>query len=259
MTIIITPENEKYTLKEVFPISIAETDCTHRIKPVVVFNYMQDVAEKSIDKIGHEYSCNELLKKGLGWFLIRYRIEFDFQPKDVKEIEVLTQSRGCQKLTAYRDFEVFDKFSGDRILRATSSWLIVDLDKKSVVNIQKEFSEFFELQPKEDDLLLRKLKLLDRVDFEKVFSVRYDDLDINKHVNNTVYITWALEALDYDFRANYSLKSLDVYFKHEAKYGEDIVSQVKINREYLITEHVIRNKISGEELCLLRAEFAKNW
>jgi medium-chain acyl-[acyl-carrier-protein] hydrolase len=258
MTIKITQENEKYTLKEIFPISIAETDCTHRVKPVVIFNYMQDVAEKSIDKIGHEYSCSELLKKGLGWFLIRYRIEFDFQPCNVKEIEIFTESRGCQKLTAYRDFEVFDKISKNRILRATSSWLIVDLAKKSVVNIQKGFPEFFEFHPKEDDLTLRKLKPIDRVDFEKVFSVRYDDLDINKHVNNTVYITWALEALDYDFRLNYGLKSLDIYFKHEAKYGEDIISQVKINQEDLTTEHVIKNSVTGEELCLLRAEFAKN-
>jgi medium-chain acyl-[acyl-carrier-protein] hydrolase len=259
MTIKITQENEKYTLSETFPISIAETDCTHRVKPVVIFNYMQDVAEKSIDKIGHDMSCSELLKKGLGWFLIRYRIEFDFQPCDVNEIEILTESRGCQKMTAYRDFEVFEKTSGNRILRATSSWLIVDLVKKSVVNIKNEFQNFFDFQKREDDLSLRKLRTIDRVDFEKVFSVRYDDLDINKHVNNTVYITWALEALDYDFRANYGLKSLDIYFKHEAKYGEDVISQVKINQEDLTTEHVIKNKVTGEELCLLRAKFDRNW
>jgi medium-chain acyl-[acyl-carrier-protein] hydrolase len=257
MTIKITPENEKYTLKEIFPISIAETDCTHRVKPVVIFNYMQDLAEKSIDKIGHDLSCSELLKKGLGWFLIRYRIEFDAQPCDVKEIEILTESRGCQKMTAYRDFEVYDNISKNRILRATSSWLIVDLVKKSVVNIRNEFKDFFNFQKREDDLSLNKLKSIDSVDFEKVFSVRYDDLDINKHVNNTVYVTWALEALDYDFRANYGLKSLDIYFKHEAKYGEDVISQVKINQEDLTTEHVIKNSVTGEELCLLRAEFAK--
>jgi medium-chain acyl-[acyl-carrier-protein] hydrolase len=142
-------------------------------------------------------------------------------------------------------------------LRATSSWLIVDLVKKSVVNIRNEFKDFFNFQKREDDLSLNKLKSIDSVDFEKVFSVRYDDLDINKHVNNTVYVTWALEALDYDFRANYGLKSLDIYFKHEAKYGEDVISQVKINQEDLTTEHVIKNSVTGEELCLLRAEFAK--
>jgi medium-chain acyl-[acyl-carrier-protein] hydrolase len=218
---------------------------------------MQDLAEKSIDKIGHDLSCSELLKKGLGWFLIRYRIEFDAQPCDVKEIEILTESRGCQKMTAYRDFEVYDNISKNRILRATSSWLIVDLVKKSVVNIRNEFKDFFNFQKREDDLSLNKLKSIDSVDFEKVFSVRYDDLDINKHVNNTVYVTWALEALDYDFRANYGLKSLDIYFKHEAKYGEDVISQVKINQEDLTTEHVIKNSVTGEELCLLRAEFAK--
>ena len=50
-------------------------------------------------------------------------------------------------------------------------------------------------------------------------------LDLNGHVNNTVYITWAMEALDYEFRSKHKLKTLDIYFKHE----------VKIWRRYFIT------------------------
>ena len=84
-----------------------------------------------------------------------------------------------------------------------------------------------------------------------------NDLDINNHVNNTVYITWAMESLDHDFRASHVLKSLDINFKHEVGYGEDILSQVKYDRENLVTEHIVKNARTGDELCIMRATYTK--
>ena len=78
---------------------------------------------------------------------------------------------------------------------------------------------------------------------------------MNGHVNNTVYITWAMEVLDFDFRSKHKLKTLDIYFKHEVKYGDDIISSVKIDRENLTTEHLITDANIGEEVCLLKASY----
>ena len=257
MSIIFDKSTEKTAMQMICPVSISETDCCHKVKPVVIFNYMQDLAAKSIIYYNSNFSCEELLQKGLGWFLIRYRIEFDTCPKDVKELLVKTECRGAWKMTTFRDFEVYDNTTGNRILRAGSSWLIVDLNNKSVVNISQEYPEFLKFEKREDDLVLQKLRAIDRVDGEKVFTVRYDDIDVNNHVNNTVYIAWALETLGYDFRTQHDLKSLDIYFKHDVKYGEDIVSQVNIDKDNLISHHVIKNASTGEELCLLKAEFVK--
>lgn len=246
-----------YTLDKNYTISVAETECSRRIKPVVLLNYMQDLAEKSITKIGKEYSCEGLAKKGYGWFIIRYRIEFENNPQNLKDITIKTESRGCQKSTFYRDFEICDTSTQKTILRSVSSWLIVDLKKKSIVNIEKEFPKFLQFTPRENDLKLNKLKPLTRVDKEKLFEIRYDDLDINNHVNNTVYISWALEVLDYEFRKNHAIKSIDVYFKHDIQYGEPVLSQVCIDEENSTTEHVIKNANTNENLCLLKLEYVK--
>ena len=247
----------KYTLSDTYHVSMSEVDTKGAIKPAVLLNYMQDLAAKSIDKIGHELSCEGLAQKGQGWFLIRYRIEFDDYPINVSNITVNTESRGGIRMTAYRDFECFNKKSGKRILKAVSSWFIVDLQNKSVINIQKEYPEFLQFEKRENDLELKKLKSIESSDNEKLFHVRYDDLDLNGHVNNTVYITWAMEALDYEFRSKHKLKTLDIYFKHEVKYGEDILSLVKIYKEEKTTEYLIKNAKTGEEVCLLKAEFVE--
>ncbi len=245
------------TLDTVCDVSISEKDCRNMVKPVVIFNYMQDLAANSIDTYDSKFSCEELLKRNQGWFLIRYGIEFDDYQGDIKELKVHTECRGAQKMATYRDFEVFDNQTGDRILRASSSWFIVDLAKKSVVNIQQEYPDFLKFEKRENDIVLKKLRPIDRIDAEKVFHVRYDDLDINKHVNNTVYIGWALEALDYDFRSSHKLKTLDIYFKHEVSYGEDIKSQVKYDSENSVTEHLIKNAATGDDLCLLEMKWIK--
>ena len=255
MTIIINKETERYTLETVYPVSISESDRQYAIKPAVLLNYMQNLAAASIDRLNHQFCWDELFKNGRGWFLIRYRIEFDDYPIGLDKILIQTESRGCQRLNAYRDFEGFDCNSGKRLFRAASCWFIVELETKSVINIKQEYPEFFDYEKRDDDLVLRKLRTIDSFDFEKLFHVRYDDLDINGHVNNTVYITWAMEALDYDFRASNKLKTLDIYFKHEVKYGDDIVSQVKIDRENLVSEHLIKNAQTGEEVCLLKASY----
>ena len=248
---------DKTTLAGVYPVSISEIDRQYNLKPAVLFNYMQDLAAKSITYYDEKYSWDELYKKGFGWFLIRYRVEFDAYPNRISDILIHTESRGCQRLNAYRDFEAFNKLTGKRLLRAVSSWMIVDLENKAVQNIQSAYPDFPCFEKREDDLELCKLRQIDRVDCEKLFHVRYDDLDINNHVNNKVYITWAMEVLDYEFRASHIMKTIDIYFKHDVQYGEDIVSQVKYDKENLITEHVIKNVSTDQELCFIKVQYSK--
>ena len=45
-----------------------------------------------------------------------------------------------------------------------------------------------------------KIRPIDMIDCEKIIEVKFDDLDVNKHVNNSNYIVWALEPLDFKFR-----------------------------------------------------------
>lgn len=250
---VISEENK--TLENVYTVSVSEQDRNHILKPSILLNYMQNLAAKSIDLLGSQFSCDGLAKENRGWFLIRYRLEFEDYPIGVKQLLLKTENRGCQRLAAYRDFEGYDFDSGKLLFRATSSWFIVDLVNKSVVNIKQEYPEFFDYEKREGDLTLKKLNSFDTPDVEKVFHVRYDDLDINGHVNNTVYITWAMEALEYNFRASHKLKTMDIYFKHEVRYGEDIVSCIKTDNEQKTTQHLIKNAKTGEEVCLMKCVF----
>lgn len=248
-------ENNKYLLSGIYNVSMSEIDRCQMVKPAALLNFMQDLAAKSINRIDENLSCEALLDKGLGWFLIRYRIEFDDYPIGVDAVKVLTECRGVNRMTTYRDFDVYDLKSDKRLLRAVTSWFLVDLKSKSIANILQNSPDFITFEKREDDLSLQKIRPITEPDKEKMFHVRYDDLDMNGHVNNTVYITWAMETLDFDFRASHKLKFLDVYFKHEVKYGDDILSAVKMDSENLISTHLITDSKTGTEVCLLKAQY----
>ena len=240
-----------YTLEKTYPISMAEHDLQYRLKPAALLNLLQDMGARNI--YGTSIGNQELNAQNLGWFLVRYRIEFDKYPKELSEICLKTENRGTLRQTAYRDFEAYTT-DGDRVLRATSSWLMVDLDSKSLVNIEQKFPDIKKFEKRENDLTLRKLKSLAEWNREKTFHVRYEDLDMNGHVNNTIYISWAIEALDIEYLNSHDIKNIDIYFKHEVRYGEDVVSLAYVEESY--SEHLIKIDGSGEEVCLIRIEYA---
>lgn len=247
----IDTQDKFYTLEKTYPITMSMHDLQYRLKPAAMLDLLQDMGARNINET--PFGNKELNAQNLGWFLVRYRIEFDKYPQNLTEIKFYTENRGTQRQSAYRDFEAYTT-DGERLLRATSYWLMVDLDSKSLVNIEQKFPDITKYQKRENDVVLRKLKPIETPDSEVVFHVRYDDLDMNGHVNNIVYMTWAMEALSYEFRNTHTIKAIDIYYKHEVRYGEDVISAVKINGDNT-TEHLIKNAANNEELCLIKVEY----
>ena len=103
-------------------------------------------------------------------------------------------------------------------------------------------------EKKETDLQYGKIRMNDEIYAEKTFEVRYNDLDVNKHTNNGNYIIWAFEAIPYEFKDTHKIKTMDILFKKETKYGDKIISQLSF-KDGLTTLHRLKNE-NGDDLCL---------
>ena len=82
------------------------------------------------------------------------------------------------------------------------------------------------------------------------FFIRFDDINLNNHVNNAVYPLWASEAVGIDFRAAHTPAEIEVAFKKEGLYGEDI--RVETEFDNLTTIHRIKATGDGRELARVR-------
>lgn len=240
--------------KENVKIRYSEMDCDLVLKPSAMLQFLQDLASDNAEKLGFGYSY--IVKRNLAWFLLKYRIEFIDYPEGLYDLEIATEPRGYNKLFAFRDFIISNN---DKIIgKAASCWALVDLNTKSMANTSEVLSdnEYMKLfEKRENDLNYGKIRIPEVFNAEKIFEIRFDDLDVNKHVNNANYIVWAAETLDFDFRRKFKPKVIDMVFKKEISYGNKVVSKVYI--ESNVTTHVLQNAMSGEDLCHIKIEWTE--
>ena len=234
--------------RENVKIRYSEMDFDLVLKPSVLLQFLQDLASDNAEALGFGYSFN--VKYNLAWFLLKYHIEFSNYPKGLYNLEITTNPRGYSKLFAYRDFEIL--YDNKTIGRAATTWGLVDFNTRKMVNVADAIPNnpyFREFEKKENDLKYNKILPLSKIDFEKTYEIRFDDLDVNGHVNNSNYIVWAFEPLEFDFRKNKKIKTLDMVFKKEIQYGSRVLSQVEVAGNF--TKHILKNAETNEDLCLV--------
>ena len=237
---------------ESIDIKYSEIDQNFALKPFSLLNFLQDIASKNAEHLGFGYSFMQ--PKSLAWFLIKYRMEFFDYPMDVQTLKLVTEPRGYNKLFAYRDFEL--KKDDKTLARISSVWSVIDTVSHSIVQPATVFDGHLQMRPyikRDDDLSFCKIGAVVDVSLQKEFEVRYNDLDVNGHANNGNYIVWAFEPLSFEFKNSHKLKTLDMIYKKEARYGEKLISQIEILSETR-TRHRLLN-LNEEDLCLLECDW----
>ncbi len=239
--------------KERVKVRYSEMDFGLALKPSAVLNFFQDMASENAENLGFGYSY--ITPKHLAWYLLKYRIEFFKYPVGLYNLTLKTQPRGYNKIFAFRDFEIWNE--AECLAKAASSWSLVDINSGKPVSVADALGGNPLMPPyqkQDEDLAFQKIKLPDKIDIEKTFEIRYDDIDVNQHANNCNYIIWAFEPLSLEFRSSHCIKNIDLVFKKEIKFGNTVLSQIEIadnNR----TVHVLKNVQTGEDLCFINVEW----
>lgn len=231
-----------------YEIKFHETDCKNRLKESVLLNYMQDIAAEDAENIGVGYS--KIQNMNIGWFLTKYHIEiFDTLKNDGKFV-LESQSKGIMRITFIRDFDIFNS-ENNKIGEATSSWGVADLATGKIIPPSEIFKDF----PNADRNKLRstfpKIPAIKKVDFQKEFIAEYNNLDVNCHVNNAVYLTWADEVLPYEILVSTRISELDIQYKQQVKYGEKVIVSADFDKDNMTYTEEIKLE-NGEIACLIK-------
>lgn len=237
-----------------FPIRYHELDSRGQLRPVTLLNCVQDAGGIHAARLG--VSVRDLRRRGLTWVLSRVHLEVERYPHADDLVKVLTWPSTREGLFSCREFEMRDR-NGELFSRATSSWAVLNLKTRRPVRLQECLPDYplTERRAIEDDFASLPLFPEPAGDTlrELPFLVRRSDQDSNRHVNNTVYSDWALEAVP-DQVADLHLQSIEISFRAEAVYGDSILSRCVTrtsgpNAECL---HQIVNSGDGRELARLR-------
>lgn len=151
---------------------------------------------------------------------------------------IKTWIRSENPLFFYRDFEILDE-SNNLVAKASSKWVLFDVNKKSITKIPKETKEKytyidkFVFQKKWNE----KLKEPQDSKFIMNYTVQRRDIDTNNHVNNLYYLDYAIEALSEEIYSKIKFSNVEIMYKHEAKLGDTLslfLAKCE-NNEYVVT------------------------
>lgn len=246
---------EKLIYRREYLIHTYEVDFQGKARLDSLLNYLQDAAGGQAQEMG--FSVESLFRQGLTWVLSRYHIKIDRYPGLGEKVAVLTWPSGRSEFHALRDYEMVD-FSGKKFLAATSSWMIIGLKSKQPEPVSSLMPAEFVLQRRAlaDDFSPLPALLASEQEIE--FPVEVGHLDLNRHVNNVVYVSWALEAMPPELLFAASPVEVEVAYRAEAVYGHSIISRVsRVDKESKEFWHQIVHGENGRELARLRTRWQK--
>ncbi len=225
-----------------------ECDRNNNLRILTLMNILQDIADVNATELG--FGLDFCIQNGMTWVGANYVLEINRLPNIHEDITIETWPSAKNKLTAYRDYEVFGE-DGNSIIKATSQWILLSLETKRPISVLKKMTDKPMLEERSIDTSFPKIGELTKIDSQFKFRVRFDDIDLNKHINNAVYILWATEAVDEDFRLSHNPHKISINFKKEGYIGEKIMVLTQMDNNTSI--HSIRTYDSDNERELARA------
>jgi len=216
------PQYHKHQLR----VHSYEIDLNQNLSIPAIFNYLQEIAWEHADKL--KYGFNHLHEKGQIWVLSRIEVEIYEQPKWTDELTLITWPRGADGIFALRDYEFYNS-AGDKIIAATSSWIVLDINTRRPVRVNDWYMGFDFAERTAIGRVASKIKdeTIPPV-FTEQFDVRIGDIDVNQHVNNVRYIDWAYNTFTIEHFRMFIPAKIIVNFNAEGRFG-DVVKTDRID------------------------------
>jgi acyl-ACP thioesterase len=149
------------------------------------------------------------------------------------EVTLTTWHKGLERLFFLRDFIMTDQ-DGNECVKATSSWLVLNLDTRRLVRDPNLMDEGTTCSDNAMESPAAKVQIPKDVEPELVMDhiVSYSDVDLLGHTNNAMYMHWAMDAVDYELASTRPVKELTINFNHETKAGENVkIYRATVERE----------------------------
>ena len=243
---------EKYSAVKRIPSF--DVDMSALLKPTSFLNFAQESANIHADYIGVGYDSMHITRQA--WVLSKIHVIFHRLPKWREHVNIQSWHKGAAGLQCFRDFVMFDAEGKEKLISATTSWLVMDIDTRRLCKYSGLADE---AAIKEDVIAEPAPKILMPKDVEPQLvmnhRVNYSDLDLNGHVNNVKYTEWAMNAIELEVANTRPLKDLVVNFNNEIKPGDtvDIFRYCEEVESGLM--YMIEGKVNGKSSFVARLIF----
>jgi medium-chain acyl-[acyl-carrier-protein] hydrolase len=227
-----------------FDVQIHEAGPDSKARVKSLFNYMQTSADRHSKSLGTSMSF--MSEKNLTWVYSRFYAIIERYPELYEKVYCRTWRSDVLNGLVCREFVILDAES-NVLVRATSSLALIDKTSRKPVAIPDSIISKLE-HGKGRSIEFSSDNVEHKTDFDYIFNMkaRYDDIDVNGHMNNASYAGIFFESLFENLSKPVIMKSIDISFRGEIIYGDELeCGVVPISGSPYIYYHRLFNKTQG--------------
>ncbi len=206
---------ESYQFSKEFEVGSFQVHPNGKLRLDSLADFFQEIAWRHADS--DDFGRN-LMKENLIWVLSKFDIKATSLPSWGAPIQVYTAGRGVDKLIAFREFLITD-LKGNALASAMSSWVLLNTETKKLERPAQVLPAALFDPNLKPDWQPERIRISGELSFEDELTVRYSDLDLNNHVNNTSYIRWVEDFLKSN---QIDAKNVLINYLAECKLGDKV-------------------------------------
>ena len=213
-----------YQMKMKIPFDMSDMNGNIKLPSLILLSLQVSGSQSA--QLG--VSDKEILEKyNLVWIITEYDIDVIRLPRFAEEITIETEALSYNRLFCYRRFTIYDE-SGQAIIQMLATFALMNRDSRKVHSVDPEMvapylSEF-------SKKIIRGPKYTDLDNpTSKDYHVRFYDLDMNGHVNNSKYLDWIFEVMGADFLMDHIPQKINLKYVKEVRPGGMITSSYELD------------------------------
>ena len=213
-----------YQMKTKIPFDMSDMNGHIKLPDIILLSLQVSGSQSA--QLG--VSDKEILERyNLVWIITEYDIDVIRLPRFAEEITIETEALSFNRLFCYRRFTIYDE-SSQAIIQMLATFALMDRDSRKVQNVEAEMVAPY--QSEFSKKIIRGPKYLDLENpSSKDYHVRFYDLDMNGHVNNSKYLDWIFEVMGSEFLMEHIPVKINLKYIKEVRPGGMITSSYELN------------------------------
>jgi acyl-ACP thioesterase len=183
------------------------------------------------------FGYETMVKEDTAWVLSRLSIEMYEYPAYDEDIVIETWIEDVSRLFTQRCFRFINR-NQQTIGYARTIWAAINMLTRRPIDILAWKREILGYVETERNCPVKKPEKMSAVDEGTVheYTVKYSDIDINKHVNSVKHIEYLVNIFDLEMFKNNDIGIFEIVYLTEGMFGDklSIHQQVRNTNEYLM-------------------------
>ncbi|MDR0547605.1 MAG: acyl-[acyl-carrier-protein] thioesterase [Dysgonamonadaceae bacterium] len=240
-----------------FPVVSYTCDFTEKATLTVICNFLLDAATIHAEERG--FGFERIHKDNVAWVLSRLSIEMTEYPVHNQNLTVETWIESISRSFTQRCLRFIDR-NNKVIGYARTIWAAINVESRRPIDILAWRSDMADYVVSESEKCcpidkMNKIPAIENTEPTMGYTVRYSDIDINKHMNSVKYIEHIINVFDLSFFREKFIQKFEMVYLAEGIFGD----KVKLYKQNISeNEFIIDTKRGEESLCRSRIVWKPN-